>query len=114
MVKTSGSSTRFVRWGSLAQVLAGIALSVACSSTPQVINGDGPTADGSGDTSGTSNNGGTGNDINVPPTGDAGSSNLDPGAGGDDNPDAPVCGDGKVGSDEGCDDGNAKSGDGCD
>lgn len=115
MAKTFGSSVRSLRWGSLAQVLAGLALSVACSSTPQVVNGGDDPSQPNGGTSGQSNSGGTGNNIDVPPPpSDAGSSNVDPGAGGDDNPDASVCGDGKIGPDEGCDDGNAKSGDGCD
>jgi fibro-slime domain-containing protein len=114
MAKIFASSVRLPRWGLLAQVLAGVAFSVACSSTPQVPTVDGPgTGDvgGTGGTDGPSGNGGTGN-IDVGPN-DAGSSN-NPGAAGDDNPDAPRCGDGKVGPDEGCDDGNAQSGDGCD
>src|SRR5450432_3887030 len=99
MAKTVPSSTSFARWGSLAQVLTGIALSVACSSTPQVVNGEGPATDGG--TGGMSNGaGGTGNSIDVPLPTDGGTSN-DPGVGGDDNPDAPVCGDGKIAPTEG-------------
>jgi len=108
------SSTRALHLSSLVQVLAGIALSVACSGTPQVSstgNGFGSTGgmDGSG---GRASGSGGQNGIDVGPHGDAGESDV--GAAGSDSTDGPVCGDSKIDDSEGCDDGNAKSGDGCD
>jgi len=109
------SSTRVLRLPSFAQVLVGIALSVACSGVPQVSSTDGGVgpAAGNGAAGGMANTNGGSDGIDVTPVGDSGSSNVDP-AGGDGNVDGPVCGDSVVDPTEGCDDGNARSGDGCD
>ncbi|MET0794994.1 MAG: DUF4215 domain-containing protein, partial [Polyangiaceae bacterium] len=115
MAQIFRSSVRLPRWSALAQVLLAVALGVACSSTPQVVTGpDVETPDANGGSAGRSSSGGTGNSIDVSNPDDAGSASVDPGIGGDDDPDAPVCGDGVIGPSEGCDDGNAKGGDGCD
>jgi fibro-slime domain-containing protein len=107
------SSTRLLRLPSAAQLLMGLALSVACSGVPQVTTpGDGPNVSGGNGGSGGKTGSGGRDGIDVTPDGDAG---ADTGSAGDDGGgDDPVCGDSHVDSSEGCDDGNAKSGDGCD
>lgn len=111
----ASSSTRALHRTSALQVLLGIALSVACSGTPESSRP--PTdlhpAGGNGGTGGQSSSSGGRDSIDVTPNNEAGSAGV-VAAAGDGNTDEDVCGDSVVGPSEGCDDGNAKSGDGCD
>jgi len=114
------SSIRALHPSSVLQVLAGVALSVACSGTPQVSSSGNPNGvggtDGSGASggyaAGTHTNGGDPGSINTNPNGEGGTS--EGGSAGSDGADGPVCGDSVIDASEGCDDGNAMSGDGCD
>ncbi len=91
---------------------------VRCGSPAEVVSSGNSGVGGlaSGGSSGTSNNGGTGNSLIVGsdagtdsnPMGDGGCSGSDCGM-----TDTAVCGDGQIQTGEGCDDGNHIAGDGC-